>query len=554
MSPIFQRESSSNMGQGENMSAVEQTTEMVSTSKFSRRHFIQGAAVVGAGVALPMTGALGSSVAGAAPTSLRVAIGKIANAPTPFSTNDAGSLQILANVGEYLSWSNDKNELSPRVAESWKASAGGKIWTFKIRQGITFHDGSAVSADDVVWTFKSHLDPANKSNAAGKFKGILNSAGVQKVDKNTVKFELLAAVGTFPFLVASTSYGLLIIKNGESGGPTWETKMNGCGPFILESYVKGDRATFKKNPKYWDKSRQPKFDKLVTISFESQEAAVAQILTGKLDATTGVSGATAAKINKKKIDLVRVPSVGHLMTHLRCDFGPFSTDKRIRQAAALTLDREGFIKGVLKGQGVLGNDSVMDPFPTADKSVKQRSKDIAAAKKLMAAAGSTGFKVDLSTYSRDDINLLAPFLKSSFAEIGIDVNLGKISDSYYTAPWDANQAKKQESNFWLESNFGITDFGHRGAPAEYLTRVFRSNGDWNAAHVKDAKLDAAIDEYNTATTPAKAKVASKKIQEISLDLSAYIIPVFEVRTSAVRKGLKGFYTNGMGQFDAAATA
>ena len=66
------------------MSAVEQTTEMVSTSKFSRRHFIQGAAVAGAGVALPMSGALGSSVAGAAPRTLRVAIGKIANAPTPF--------------------------------------------------------------------------------------------------------------------------------------------------------------------------------------------------------------------------------------------------------------------------------------------------------------------------------------------------------------------------------------------------------------------------------------------------------------------------------------
>ena len=542
------------MGQGEIMSAVEQTTEMVSTSKFSRRHFIQGAAVAGAGVALPMTGALGSSVAGAAPTTLRVAIGKIANAPTPFSTNDAGSLQILANVGEYLSWSNDKSEIVPRVAESWKASAGGKIWTFKIRQGITFHDGSALTADDVVWTFKSHLDPANKSNGAGKFKGILNSAGVQKVDKYTVKFELLAAVGTFPYLVAGTSYGFLMIKNGESGGPTWETKMNGCGPYMLESYVKGDRATFKKNPKYWDKSRQPKFDKLVTISFESQEAAVAQILTGKLDATTGISGATAAKINKKKIDLVNVKSVGHLMVHMRSDFGPFSVDKRVRQAAALTLDREGFLKGVLKGAGSVGNDNVMDPFPTADKSVKQRKKDIAAAKKLMAAAGSTGFKVDLSTYHRDDIDLLAPFLKSSWAEIGIDLNLGKISDSYYTAPWDANQAKKQESNFWLESNCGITEFGHRGAPAEYLTRVFRSNGDWNAAHIADSKLDAAIDEYNTATTPAKAMVASKKIQELSLDLSPYIIAYFEVRTSAVRKGLKGFYTNGMGQFDAAATA
>lgn len=207
----------------------------------------------------------------------------------------------------------------------------------------------------------------------------------------------------------------------------------------------------------------------------------------------------------------------------------------------------------MKGQGVLGNDSVMDPFATKDDSVKQRQKDIAQAKKLMAEAGSTGFKVDLSTYHRDDIDLLAALLKSSWAEIGIELNLATISDSYYTAPWDANQAKKVENHYWLESNCGITDFGHRGAPAEYLTRVFRSNGDWNAAHIKDAKLDAAIDEYNTATTLAKAKAASKKIQEICLDLSSYIIPVFDARTAAVRKGLKGFYANGMGQFDAAAT-
>ncbi len=536
------------------MSEVNEMVQEVATAGVSRRHFVQGAAAVAAGAALPMAGALGSTVASAAPTTLRVAIAKIATPPTPFGVNDGGALQVLCNVGEYLSWSNDKSEIVPRVAESWKASAGGKTWTFKIRQGITFHDGSALTADDVVWTFKGHLDPANKSNAAGKFKGILDSAGVTKVDKFTVQFNLLAAVGGFPYLVAGTSYGLLIIKNGESGGPTWEAKMNGCGPYILESYVKGDRVTYKKNPTYWDKTRQPKFDKLVAISFESQEAAVAQLLTGKIDATTGITGAVATKINKKKVDLVSVASVGHLMVHMRSDFGPFSTDKRIRQAAALTLDRAGYLKGVLKGYGSIGNDSVMDPFSTADTSVARRSKDIAKAKKLMAAAGSTGFKVDLSTFHRDDIDLLAPFLKSSFAEIGIDVNLATIADNYYSPPWNSNDAKKQDSHIWLESNFGITDFGHRGAPAEYLTRVFRSNGDWNAAHIKDAALDAAIDEYNTATTPAKAKVASKKIQELCLDLSSYIIAYFDLRTSAVRKGLKGFYTNGMGQFDAAATA
>jgi peptide/nickel transport system substrate-binding protein len=534
------------------MTIIDETTNGVAKTGVSRRHFIQGAAAMGTAAVLPATGLIGSGSAGAAASTLRVSIAKIQFAPTPYTTNDAGSLQLLCSVAEYLSFSNDKGEIAPRVAESWKGSNGGKTWTFKIRKGITFHDGSALTADDVVWSIKGHLDPANKSNASGKFAGILLSPGVVKVDKYTVRFDLQVAMGSFPYLLSSTSYGLIIIKNGADGGAAWEAKMNAAGPYVLDTYTKGEKCTFKKNTKYWDKTRQPAYDTLVVTSFESQEAAAAQILTGKLDATTGVTGATAAKLNKKKVDIVRVASASHLGTHLRTDFGPFM-DKRVRQAAALTFDRPAFLAGALKGAGILGNDSVMAPFATNDKSVPQRKKDIAAAKKLMAAAGvPKGFKVDLSTYHRDDIDLLAQALQASFAEIGITVNLATISDNYYGGPSDAKLAKKVESHVWLESNFGITDFGHRGSPAEYLTRIFKSTGDWNAAHINDAKLDAACDEYIAATTPAKAMAASKKIQESCLDLTPCILPFFASMVAAVRKGLKGYYTNGMGQFDAAA--
>ena len=116
-----------------------------------------------------MTGALGSSVAGAAPTTLRVAIGKIANAPTPFSTNDAGSLQILANVGEYLSWSNDKSEIVPRVAESWKASGGGKIWTLREFAPDQFIIGGE---------FTNYIDP-NANNTGAQYLLFMDSAGAQ---------------------------------------------------------------------------------------------------------------------------------------------------------------------------------------------------------------------------------------------------------------------------------------------------------------------------------------------------------------------------------------
>jgi peptide/nickel transport system substrate-binding protein len=532
------------------MSVIETMSNEVASTSVSRRHFIQGAAAAGAAVALPVAGVVGAGAASAAQQTLRVSIGKIANPVAPFTTADAGSLQILCCVGEYLAFSDDKAELAPRVAESWKGSAGGKVWTFKIRKGITFHDGSKLTADDVVWTFKSHLTASNKSQSIGKFNGILDINGVEKVDQNTVKFTLLSAVGTFPSLLSSTSYGLLIMKNGENGGAGWQNTMNGCGPWILDTYTKGTQCTFVKNENYWDAKRQPSFNNLVTIVFESQEAAVAQLVTGKLDAVTGVTPATAAKINKSKAELVKVPSAGHISTHLRCDFGPFSTDKRIRQAAALTLDREAFIKKVLKGQALMASDSIMDAFATKDTSVPQRKKDIAKAKALMADAGSKGFNVDLSSYHRDDIDALAPFLKASMADIGINVTL-VLADSYYTAPWDSRQSKKVENHYWLESNMGITDWGHRGTPVEILTRAYKSTGDWNAAHFASAKFDAAADEFITATTPAKAKAASKKIQELCLEETPYIMVYFETRTSVVKKGLKGFYTNGMGQFESA---
>ena len=168
------------------MSVIETMSNEVASTSVSRRHFIQGAAAAGAAVALPVAGVVGAGTASAASKTLRVSIGKIANPVAPFTTADAGSLQILCCVGEYLAFSDNKGELAPRVAESWKGSAGGKVWTFKIRQGITFHDGSKLTADDVVWTFKSHLTASNKSQSLGKFNGILDVNGVEKVNATTV--------------------------------------------------------------------------------------------------------------------------------------------------------------------------------------------------------------------------------------------------------------------------------------------------------------------------------------------------------------------------------
>ena len=547
------------------MSEIEQgKLDAATTSRgLSRRHFIQGVAATGVGAGLLGLAACGgddatteegvteSTEAAATGGTLRVAGGKVANPPTPFTTNDQGSLQILGCVGEYLMWNNDKGELEPRIAESWESTDGGITWTFKIRQGVTFHDGSPLTTDDVVYSIASHLDEANASNQAGTFGGILTADGVTAVDDTTVQIVCAAPTGALPNLLSSTTYGLIMIKSGEAGGDGWQSTMNSCGPWVLNTYTEGDRTTFTRNDSYWDTTRTPAFDSMELIQFDSADAAVAQLLAGELDAVSLVEASTAATIDTNVADLVRVGSAAHLSIHLRNDFGPFQ-DKRVRKAAALTLNRADYLTGVLQGEGVVGNDSLIDAFPDLkDTSVAQREQDLEAAKALMAEAGVEGFDVDLSSYSRDDINLLAPYLKSSFAEIGINVTI-KQADSYYSEPWSSLDSKQVENNIWLESNFGITDFGHRGSPDVVLNRVFKSTGDWNAAQYKSDDMDAAIDEFIAATTPDARKAAAKKIQEISLEDTPYILLYFPTATAAVRKGLTGFYTNGMAQFESAA--
>jgi len=548
------------------MSDIEQEKLNVASGPqgLSRRRFIQGVAATGIGAGLVGLAACGGDSDGAtteeatdttaAPVGgpLKIAIGKVANPPTPFTTNDQGSLQILGCVGEYLAWENDKGEVEPRVAESWESTDGGTTWTYKIRQGITFHDGSPLTADDVVWSVASHLDEANASTQAGTFAGVLTAAGVSKVDDFTVQFVCDAPTGALPNLLSSTTYGLVMMKNGDKGGDGWQATMNSCGPWVLESYTEGTGATFTKNANYWDTNRQPAFDTLELIQFDSADAAIAQLATGELDIVSFVSASSVASVDTSVADIVRVPSSGTLMVHMRNDFGPFQ-DKRIRKAAALTLARADYLSGVLAGEGSLGNDSPTSAYQTLiDASVPQREKDLEQAKALMEEAGAAdGFEVDLSSYSRDDINLLAPYLQSALAEIGITVTI-KQADSYYSPPWSAQESKQVENNIWLESNFGITDFGHRGSPDVVLTRVFASTGDWNAAQYKSDDMDAAITTFKTATTPEARKAAAKTVQEIALEDSPYIIIYFQTAIGIVRKGLTGFYSNGMAQFESAA--
>ena len=562
------------------MSEINEDIKEVATSAISRRHFVQGAAAVAAGAAVVGLAACGGSSSSDAPADadaaadatpaeakpLRIATGKQEHVAAPWETS-GGSLFPLSMVGEWLTWQLPDGSLEPRIAESWTASEDATTWTFKIRQGVMFNDGTPLTVDDIAYTFTVIFDDTitnGISRSKGNYDNLMKPEGVVIVDESTVQFNLLQPNGNFPYFVSSACYGMCIIKKDAFGGAGWEDTMISAGPWKMVSHVNTENTVYERNPYYWDTNFSPVFSEVELVQFVSSATALPQLRTGEIDFIGAMEAADALALDENEFTVATLPAgAGLAHVHMRTNFGPFQ-DKRIRQAAALTIDREGYVDGIMMGiGGRVGNDSVMDPYNTADTSVPQRAKDIEKAKALMAEAGvPNGFKVDLSSWARDDINKYANLIKTSFAEIGIEVNLvidGSDGGSavYYTYdpyPSMPGKVNQFDNNSWLASNLGIVDWAGRGVPDQYLMREWRSTGDWSGAMLDSRVMDAAIDEYLQATTPEAKKVASKKIQEASLDETPYIIAYTSNLISAGRKSLTGMKINGMGQFDARTAA
>ena len=161
----------------------------------------------------------------------------------PLTVTDIGGGIMLAQAGEYLCLADQQLGLQPVLAESWTPNSAADVWTFKIRQGVTFHDGRPLTADDVVYTYKLQTNPKNSANALSTFGGVLSPSGVTKVDDHTVAFHLEGPNGNFPYLTSSENYNMIILPNGYDPAD-WQRSFVGTGPFVLTSYARGGRVVY----------------------------------------------------------------------------------------------------------------------------------------------------------------------------------------------------------------------------------------------------------------------------------------------------------------------
>ena len=466
------------------------------SGRVSRREFLRHGSVLG--LSLPFLASIGTAVGlgtfgsprvarAAGGGTIRVAQTVPAAAIEPVKVADGGGLTQLGVCGEYLCLSGPDLKLVPVLAESWTPNKDGTVWTFKIRQGVKFHSGKVMTADDVVATFDRLADPANGSNALSALTGYLSKGGSKKVDDATVEFHLDAANGNFPYLTSSDNYNAIIIPADYKGD--FESNFNATGPFKLEKYTPKVGASFVRNDDYWGPKAKP--DRLEFTFYADYQPQVLALQGGQIDIMQQAPVLQSVPLlNDPNFDIISLPSVAHQQVHMRTDSDPFK-DPRVRRAVALCLDRPQLVQGLMKGRAKVGNDSPFAAiFPSSDTSVPQREKNIAEAKQLMEAAGmKDGFKVQLTTEKYLEIPEYAQVIQSAVKEIGGQIDLNILDQGAYYG--DAVYGKSP----WLDSVMGITDYGHRGVPNVYLSAPLRSDGTWNSAHYKNPAYDTMVSSY-----------------------------------------------------------
>ena len=522
--------------------------ELVSGS-ISRRQFVRRGAVIGMSTSLmgvilaacgnansPSSSSSSSAAASGTPTkggSLRLATQAPTAAINPLTISDAGGLCMLAQTGEFLAFDdNQALALKPMLATSWTPKKNGTIWTFKLRSGVKFHDGSPLTADDVVYTIQQLADPKNASNALSTFAGVLKPAGVVKVDSGTVEFHLEAANGNFPYLVSSDNYNAVIVPKGTDFAK-WQSTFIGTGPFKLKSYTQNVSADFVANPDYWGGA--PHLDSTTFNFYASQQPQILALQGGQVDGIVQfvVQGAQSL-LNNSQFNIIKLKSANHRELSMRNDQAPF-TDPRVRQAIALSLDRPGMVKALLDSYGDLGNDSPFAPkFPSTDTSVPQRALDIAKAKALLSAAGHpSGFSTTLTTEEYQEIPQLAQVIAEAATKIGFNIKL-KVENqtNYYGKATYGNSD-------WLDATMSLVDYGDRGVPNVFLEAPLSSGGPWNAAHFKNPSYDSLVKQYVASVDLQTQKQLAGKIETLLLAQTPLVIPYFINALTATASNVHG---------------
>lgn len=497
---------------------------LAALGRLDRREFLARAAALG--VAMPFASTLLSSAARAAqPVKggvLRVGLGggQSTDSLDPALAASEVPNTILSLFGERLLEVAPDGGITHRLAEEHSSSPDAKVWTFKIRSGVTFHNGEPVTAEDVADTLRRHSDKSSNSAALGLMSGIEEIS----VDGDKLVITLADPNADLPYVVAD--YHLVIQPGGGLFDPASGVA---AGPYRVVSEERGVRYVFEKYADYWDDARGH-VDRIEVQVMNDDTARVSAIQSGQVHMINRVPPRIAGMIERMpNVRLKSVPSRGHYVFIMQTNQPPFDNND-LRLALKYAFDREQMLDTILFGHGTVGNDTpINSAYPLFSDDIEQRTYDPEQAAFHFERSGHQGPVVlhVAETAFPGAVDAAQLFQQSaSAAGIAIDVQRHP-NDGYWSEVWNVLPFC---ASYW------------NGRPTQDMiySTVYMSGAEWNETKYANPELDKAIIAARGELDSDKRRQMYREIGTTIRDDGGLICPAFNNFVDAISENVDGW--------------
>ncbi|WP_062234785.1 ABC transporter substrate-binding protein [Fictibacillus sp. FJAT-27399] len=464
----------------------------------------------------------------------------------PSEVTDSESENVSQSILETLvTFAEGKTTVKPLLATKWSMSDDGLTYTFKLRKGVKFQDGTDFNAKAVEYNFNRWMNAKDHDkfymygSVFGGFSGDKNHAieAVDAVDPHTVTFKLKYPKPTFLKDLALTPFSISSPSAIKKQGDKYGSHPVGTGPFIFKEWKRDDRIVLSKNKNYWLKGF-PKLDQVIFRTIKENSARLNALRSGEVDMADGLDSGNIEQIqNNKDFQILNRPplNIGYLGFNVKRK--PFD-NKLVRQALNIAVDKKAMIKSFFADQAIPAKNPIPPTIDGYNNEIDAYPYDPQKAKALLKKAGyPDGFKMELwampvSRPYMPDADRVAEFLQSSFEKIGVKAKI-------VTYEWGTylDKVKGGEADSFL---LGWT--GANGDADDFIYTLWHEKniGSMNSTFYANKELNSLLDEARTSIDQEKRKQLYRRAQEIMHE-DAPILPLVHTTPAlAARADITGF--------------
>ncbi len=426
-----------------------------------------------------------------------------------------GPEQITMLVFDRVTEIGPDMAIRPGLAESWTSDQAAEKWTFKLRRGAQFHDGTPVDVAAVVSTVERVLDEKKPVKQRGLYTGIKTA---RAVDPTTVEITTNGPFGALPYLLATNAMAILSPKAVKDLGDDFARRPVGSGPFSFQEWASGERVVLRRNPQYWGGA--PRLDSITYRNVPEASTRVAMLETGQADIAQHLPPEEMKRLGtNQQIQILKVPSLEARDMRFNMLDERFK-DLRVRQAMNYALNIPEIIDAILLGSGTFTGGPVPPLIPGGLTATKYKY-DPALAKRLLADAGyPNGFKATVwgAKGTAAGLNEMLQAVQAQWRAIGVDVTMDLREVPAFVAlsskgPEEAESSGKQIISLGLSARYPDAD--------NYLRNAYHSSR-WspagnNRGFYKNERFDQLLDEGVKTSDSAKRENLYREAQQILVE-------------------------------------